>query len=211
MFENSRVKKWLGPLWWYTLILFCIQRAGDLINAFVGLYLVPKYVPQAELGAVLPLAQIGGALGLPLAILSAPFAKYLNTYATHGELGKVKSLLRDAFALQVIAFVGLLVYARFFMPIVFERMRVQDGRLGTLVVVSGVVGAFAPVFTSALQALKKFRAMAICGLLTAPVRLSQRSNDRCNTGPMLESCMVSSEQTSELCQSYLLWLFHRQS
>jgi len=170
-FGVQAVKKWLGPLWWYTLILFCVQRAGDVINAFVGLYLVPKYVPQSELGAVLPLAQIGGALGLPLAILSAPFAKYLNTYATHGEVGKVKSLLRDAFVIQGVAFVVLMVYARFFMPMVFERMRVQEGSLGMLVVTCGVLGSFAPVFNSALQALKKFRPMAICGLISAPVRL----------------------------------------
>jgi O-antigen/teichoic acid export membrane protein len=172
MFGIDVIKKWLGPLWWYTLILFCVQRAGDAINAFVGLYLVPKYVPQAELGAVLPLSQVGLALGLPLAFLAAPFTKYLNTYATRGEFGKVKSLLRDAFVLHAVVFGFMILYAQFFMPMVFERMRVQDGRLRMLVVMYGVIGALAPIFSSALQALKKFRLMAVLGFFASPIRLA---------------------------------------
>ena len=81
----SSIKSRLGELWWYTLILFCVQRLGDVINVFVGLWLVPRYVPQEELGAVLPLLQVGGTLGLPLTILLGPFTKFLNTYATRGE------------------------------------------------------------------------------------------------------------------------------
>jgi hypothetical protein len=126
----QRVKLWLGPLWWYTAILFFVQRLGDLVNAFVGLYLVPHYVSQSELGAVLPLTQVGGMLALPLTILMMTFSKYANTYATRGEYGKVKSLLRDIFILALFLFVATLLYARFFMPLVFERMRVSDGRLG---------------------------------------------------------------------------------
>ena len=43
-----------GDLWWYAALLFIAQRFGDTINMFVGMWLVPKYVPQDELGAVLP-------------------------------------------------------------------------------------------------------------------------------------------------------------
>ena len=167
----QRVKQQVGPLWWYTAILFAVQRLGDLINAFVGLYLVPRYVPQTELGALLPLTQVAGALGLPLTILMMTFSKYVNTYATRGEYGKVKSLLRDAFILSLILFIAVLLYARFFMPMVFERMRVSDGRLGMLVVASGVLGALASVFSCALQALKKFKLLASVGLFSAPLRL----------------------------------------
>lgn len=167
----QRVKLWLGPLWWYTAILFFVQRLGDLVNAFVGLYLVPHYVSQSELGAVLPLTQVGGMLALPLTILMMTFSKYANTYATRGEYGKVKSLLRDIFILALFLFVATLLYARFFMPLVFERMRVSDGRLGMLVVASSVLCALASIFASALQALKKFRLIAAVGLLSAPLRL----------------------------------------
>ncbi|NLX27155.1 MAG: hypothetical protein GXY61_14555 [Lentisphaerae bacterium] len=167
----EELKKRLGPFWWYTIILWIVQRFGDVVNAFIGLWLVPKYVPQEELGAVLPLSQVGGVLGLPLSILLVPFTKFLNTYATRGEYGKVKRLLRDVFVLSGILFVGTLVYARFFMPAVFLRMRVADGSLGLLIVASGVLGSMSPVFVSALQALKRFRVIAVINLLSAPVRL----------------------------------------
>ena len=167
----SSIKSRLGELWWYTLILFCVQRLGDVINVFVGLWLVPRYVPQEELGAVLPLLQVGGVLGLPLSILLVPFTKFLNTYATRGEYGKVKRLLRDVFVLSGILLAGTLIYARFFMPAVFVRMRIANGSLGLLIVASGVLGTVSPVFVNALQALKRFRVIAVVNLLSAPVRL----------------------------------------
>jgi O-antigen/teichoic acid export membrane protein len=168
---KNKIKARLGPLWWYTAILFIVQRFGDVINVFVGLWLVPKYVPQSELGAVLPLAQVGSVLGLPLTILMIPFTKFLNTYATRGEFGKVKRLLLDMFVLSAVLFVGTLVYAQFFMPLVFTRMRVAEGSLGLLIVASGVISIVSSGFGNALQALKQFRLIAITGLLIAPFRL----------------------------------------
>ena len=57
-----------GDLWWYAALLFIAQRFGDVINLFVGMWLVPRYVPQEELGAVLPLTQMASFLALPLKI-----------------------------------------------------------------------------------------------------------------------------------------------
>lgn len=168
---KEQVKAWMGPLWWYSAVMFCVQRFGDVINMFIGLWLVPKYVPASELGAVLPLAQVGSVLGLPLAVLMIPFTKFLNTYATHGEFGKVKCLLRDVFVLTAVLIAGTLVCSRFFMPLVFERMRVVEGSLGVLIVASGMISIVASVFGTALQGLKQFRIIAITNLLAAPLRL----------------------------------------
>lgn len=161
----------IGPLWWYTFILFAVQRVGDLINVFVGLWLVPKYVPQEELGAVLPLAQVGSFLGLPLTILLVPFTKYLSMYAAQGRYGKVKKMLRDMFALSGLLFLAILLYMQAVMPLVFARMRVGAGSLGFLVMTYGILCTITPVFTTSLQALKKFRLIAWFGLITAPLRL----------------------------------------
>ena len=40
----STLHEKLGDLWWYTILLFIAQRMGDVINMFIGLWLVPKYV-----------------------------------------------------------------------------------------------------------------------------------------------------------------------
>ena len=172
MFEKiQKIKQRIGPLWWYSAILFFVLRIGDVVNAFIGLWLVPRYVPQTELGAVLPLTQVGSVLGLPLAIILVPFTKYLNTYATRGELGKVKCLLRDMFILTAFIFIFIFLLARFFLPLIFERMRVGEGSLGLLIVMVGVAGVLCQVFNNALQALKKFRAISVINFLSSPFRL----------------------------------------
>lgn len=165
------VKQRLGDLWWYTLILFVAQRLGDVINAVVGLWLVPQYVPQSELGAVLPLASVGSLLGFPLIVLTIPFLKFLNKYMVQGEYGKVKRLLRDTFIFTGILFAVVLLAARFLLPLVFDRMRVEDGSLSLLIVTAGIVGALVPVFTTALQSLKKFMTLSTVTTLSAFVRL----------------------------------------
>ena len=53
----KKLRTRLGDFWWYSLMLFCAQRSADAMNVFVGLYLVPKYVGPAELGAVMPKRQ----------------------------------------------------------------------------------------------------------------------------------------------------------
>ena len=88
-----RIHARVGDFWWYSILVFIACRSGDAVQAFIGLWLVPHYVPQSELGAALPLLQIGGAIGLPLSILVIPFSRWLTIYASRGEYGKVKRLL----------------------------------------------------------------------------------------------------------------------
>lgn len=160
-----------GDLWWYALLVFAACRLADLVNAFVAIFLVQKYVPEKELGAVLPLEQVGLFLGVPLSILLLPFSKYLNRYATQGEWGKVKKLLRDVFVLSGAVFLIMLGVAHFLLPLVFERMRVENGRLSLLIVTSGILTALLPIFTSALQALKRFSVISANNVVSAPLRL----------------------------------------
>jgi O-antigen/teichoic acid export membrane protein len=168
---KNNIKSLLGELWWYTLILFVAQRLGDVINAVIGIWLVPQYVRQDELGAVLPLSQVGNALAFPLAMFGYIFLKYINVFATRNEFGKLKALLRDTFIVMAILFVGIMLYARYFMPFVFERMRVADGMLGVLIVTSSLLSIASIFFSGALQALKKFRLASMLCLIAAPLRL----------------------------------------
>ncbi len=168
---KEKVKSRLGELWWYTFVLFMAQQLGAVVSAFIGLLLVPHYVPKSELGALLPLSSIGGLLGLPLTIIMIPFMKFLNKYMVQEEYGKVKSLLRDVFRMAGITFLLISGLAYFFMPLVFARMRVENGLLSLLIICSGMIGALAPVFSTALQALKKFRMMSVLGFAGVVIRL----------------------------------------
>ena len=52
-----------------------------------------------------------------------------------------------------------------------ERIRVVEGSLGLLIIVASFVSTASPVYSNALQALKKFKAHALLSALGAPVRL----------------------------------------
>lgn len=161
----------MGDLWWYTILLFVAQRFGDVINLFVGLWLVPKYVPQQDLGAVLPLTQAVALVGLPLSVLAIPFMKFLNVYAEKGEIGKVKSLLRDVFVgTGVLALVTLLI-AWLVLPFFFTRTRVVSGSLGFLIVLGSILGAVSCIFSNAVQGLKLYDVTVWFTVLGAPFRL----------------------------------------
>ena len=171
----GKLRTRLGDLWWFTVILFIAQRLSDVVNAVAGLWLVPKYVPMEELGAVLPLANIGGMLGLPLGLLSIPLLKFLNQYIQEGAFGKAKSLLRDTLLLAAVFLLLLLAFSPVIMPAVFDRMRIEDGSLSILIVTSGVVAALNPIFQTTLQALKRFNALTWLGLELAVVRFGTMS------------------------------------
>jgi O-antigen/teichoic acid export membrane protein len=168
---KEKVKAWLGPLWWYAAVMFFVQRVGDVINLYTGLWLVPLWVPPAELGALLPLGQIGGMLGLPLAILLTPFTKFLNAFGAKEETGKVKALLCDALILAGVSAVGIAAYTWYSAPFVFERLRISGAGLIWLMCGIAVTSAFMPILSNGLQALKRFRCMGYVGLASAPVRL----------------------------------------
>ena len=166
-----RLHERCGDFWWYAILIFIACRSGDAIQAFIGLWLVPHYVPQAELGAALPLLQVGSAFGLPLSILVIPFSRWLTLYAARGEYGKIKRLLSIAFKSVGVAFVVALLAAHFVFPLFFERLRVDKGCLGVLIVAAGLIGPFASVFNNALQGLKRFSTIAFINIVGAPIRL----------------------------------------
>ena len=166
-----RLRAKCGDFWWYSILIFIACRSGDAIQAFIGLWLVPHYVPQSELGAALPLLQIGGAFGLPLSILVIPFSRWLTLYVARGEYGKVKRMLSLAFRSVFVALAVLLLAAQLVLPHFFERLRIAEGSLGVLIICTGLIGPFSTVFNNALQGLKRFKTIALMNAVGAPVRL----------------------------------------
>lgn len=167
--KNFKVR--LGPLWWHTAIMFGVHRFVDVINVFIGLWLVPRYVSADELGAVLPLGQIGALLGLPLAIVLMPFTKFLSAFGTKEEFGKVKALLLHALLITALSGLAIALYTWFSAPFFFERLRIGSTALVWILCGIAVTSAFLPVLNNALQALKHFDAMRQVGLTATPVRL----------------------------------------
>ncbi len=162
----------LGDLWWYTILMFIAQRIGDVINMFLGLFLIPRYVPMDELGAVLPITQFIGFIGLPLSIAAIPFLKFVTLFHDKGETGKVKALVRDAFiatfSLGILAF----IISYFVCPFFFERMRVAQGSLAILMLSVAILSAIGSIFGMTSAGIKCHRLTVILFALGAPLRLA---------------------------------------
>ena len=167
----SRLHARLGDFWWYSLMLFCACRAADLLNAVVGLYLVPKYVDPTELGAVQPLTQFANFLAIPVAAFANTFRNELTRLSINKEFGKLKTLMRGVFIATAIFLFLAIIIARFLLPAFLERIRIAEGSLGLVIIAASFVSAVAPIYGNALQALKKFKAQSILSIVGAPVRL----------------------------------------
>ena len=161
----------LGDFWWYSLMLFCACRAADLLNAFVGLWLVPKYVDPSELGAVQPLTQFANFLAIPVAAFANTFRNELTRLSIGKEYGKLKTLMRGVFAATAVFLFLAIIVARFVLPAFLERIRIVEGSLGLVIIAASFVSAVAPIYSNALQALKKFKAQSLLNVVGAPVRL----------------------------------------
>ena len=162
----------LGDFWWYSLMLFIACRAADFLNVFVGLWLVPKYVPPAELGAVMPLAQFANCLALPVAVFAGVFRNEMSTLALGGEFGKLKTLMRGVFIASGIFLVLAIVISQLALPHFLDRIRIVEGSLGTLILLASFIGTVAPIYNNTLQVLKKFKATSLINIVGAPIRLT---------------------------------------
>lgn len=167
----QRLHARLGDFWFYSLILFLASRAADVLNVFVGLWLVPKYVSPSELGAVAPLSQFATLVAIPIAVFATVFLKEINSLATRRAYGRMKSLMRGVFIAAAVVLVAALGISRLLLPAFLTRIRIVEGSLGILILASGFLFCVAPVYTNALQALKRFKELSLLNLLSAPLRL----------------------------------------
>lgn len=161
----------MGDFWWYSLMLFIACRAADLMNAFVGLWLVPKYVATSELGAVMPLVNFANFLAIPAAVFANMFRNEVSRLSIGREFGRLKTLMRGVFVATALFLFFAIIVSRLLLPMFLERIRIVEGSLGLLIIVASFVGAVAPVYANAMQSLKKFRSYSLMNVLGAPVRL----------------------------------------
>ena len=167
----GRVHAKMGDFWWYSMMIFLACRAADLLNAFVGLWLVPKYVDPEELGAILPLANFANFVALPVGAFAATFRNEVSRLASGRELGKLKTLMKGVFIAAAAFLFVALALTRFVLPAYMTRLRIVEGSLGTIIVFSSFVGVVSPIFGNALQSLKRFRSYSLISVVSAPIRL----------------------------------------
>ncbi len=154
------------------LLLFAALRAGDAVSLAAGMWFVPRYVSPEDIGAVLPVTSFATFLSLPVFALAMAVMKESAVLASRGERGRVRSLLRGVFAAVAVALAAVLAVAAATMPGYLSLLRVPDAAAGFLVVAAAFLGCVAPVYTDALQSLRRFRALAAVEVAGSFVRFA---------------------------------------
>ena len=154
----------------HAILLFLAMRIGDFVNVAAGMWFVPKYVKPEDIGAVLPITSFATFLSLPVFAFAMTVMKESACLAATGERGRIKSLLSGVFVAVSVATVAVLGATAALMPRFLVAMRVSDGIAGFLVVAAAFLGCVAPVYTDALQSLKRFRSLAAIEVVGSLVR-----------------------------------------
>lgn len=170
--DLRRLRDRLGPLWWYTLLGFSVNRMGDAVNVFIGLYLVPRLLPGEDLGALLPLMTIGAVFSTPLALLLLPVGKFLSVFAARAQPGKVRALLEDALVLAGLYAVIMTAALLWQGDALLVRLHVADARILWPVAGFAILVCIEPIVSAALRALQQFKPMLGAGLIAPYVRLA---------------------------------------
>jgi len=152
------------------ILLFLALRAGDLVSVAAGMWFVPKYVAPDDIGAVLPVTSFATFLSLPMFAFAMTVMRESACLSAAGVRGKVKSLLCGVFLAVAAILIVILALAVIVVPHFLKAMRISDASVGILVVAAAFLGCVAPVYTDALQSLKRFRALAAVEVGGAVVR-----------------------------------------
>jgi len=153
------------------LLVFLAAQGSDVVQSVAGLWLIPRFVPASDIGAVLPLTQSAILLALPLGVLMVPVSRWLTIYAVNGERGKLKALLVAALLGTLLAVTVMTAVAALVLPWLFKAVRVSEPGLPAVLLAAGATGAVVPVFSRSLQGLKRFGTVACAGFIAAPLRL----------------------------------------
>ena len=153
-------------------LMFIAMRMGDAVNLAAGMWFVPKYVSAEEIGAVLPLTSFATFVSLPVFAFAMTVMAESAHLAADGDRGRLKSLLAGVFAAVAAMLVAVLLAAALALPRFLESMRVSSRSAGFLVVAAAFLGCAAPIYTDALQAMKRFRALGAIEFFGSVARLA---------------------------------------
>ena len=156
----------------HALFIFSALRIADAVNVAAGMWFVPKYVSSEDIGAVLPLSSFATFLSLPLFAFAMTAMKESAVLSAAGEKGRLKSLLSGVFLAAGAAVVLGLLAAAFLMPRFMDLIGLRGGGVGFAVVAAAFLGCVAPVYTDALQATKRFKALGMIEIGASAVRFA---------------------------------------
>jgi len=152
--------------------MFVFSRVGDVVSAYIAMFLVPDVIGEEELGVVLPLIYMVPFLALPLNIVLRVALKYINVFAAAGENGKIRAMLHHLFLVGIAVTVLLIAVMLSANDFVQARLRFQSPWVLPLVIATAIASCWMPLFMTVCQALKQFNRIILTRVLGPVVRLA---------------------------------------
>jgi len=147
------------------------SKVENLVNLFVGAFLMVDLVGQDDLGAVVPFKMIIVFAALPMGVLTRTAVKFINAFHVGEQKGEVKALLRDLGAVAAVLSVLSVLVLWAGQEAFQARLKFEDPRIYWVMVATLVVSLWMPVLTVAAQGLMRFRHMILSSVVRPLVYL----------------------------------------
>jgi O-antigen/teichoic acid export membrane protein len=162
---RQRWKARLGPLWWYSAILFASSKLSDVVNLYVGVFLIPATILPADLGAIAPLRMLMGVAAVPMGLLSGAGLKFVSAFNTGDEKSLVKAVLKDLAVVAAVLSVGVVFALWLGHDFALARLRVSDPRIVWALAAVIILSYWQAVSSTAVQGLMRFRHLILSGVV----------------------------------------------
>ena len=166
-----RVKQRIGPLWWYGALNFGFNKLGDLINLYVGVFLVPALITPEDLGAIVPFRMIIALAGLPMVQFTTVALKFINAFHVDEDKGLIRKLLRDlsVAALLLSAIAWLILWG--LKDFIQLRMKVADVAIFWILAATAILTFWQPIVGVVTQGVMRFRELILSSVVRPLVYL----------------------------------------
>ncbi len=167
-----RLQTRLGPYWWHSALMFGAARLGDVLHIVVGLFLVPLYVSEDKLGAVLPLVSLGAFFAVPLSAAARTTSRYVTEFRVAGERGRIRAILRDLMILAALVSCGGLLLVMAGQSFIAARLKFEGRAIPLLVGGLIAMACWQPVLNLANQGLGHYYRITVSVMVRAASRLA---------------------------------------
>ncbi len=150
--------------------VFISLRIADAVSIAAGMWFVPKYVSSAEIGTLLPLTSFATFLSIPLFAFATTAMKEAVPLYASGDYGKLNSMLRAVFGISVAMAAVAFGCAALLIPHFSDAVGGCSNAVKYIALCAALMGCASPVFTDAVQAMKRFVALGAIEIFSSAVR-----------------------------------------
>jgi len=160
----------LPDLWWYSLVMFCFSRIGDVIGLVIGIFIVPEFIDQKQLGAIFPLLFLASFAAMPMNVTVNTAIKFITKFHQEDELGKAKKLIFDLVVWVLILSLFVIAAMLIWLDSIKEMIGVGDNVLFFTIMAITICYCWLPLVKALAQGLGLFKNLILATTLSPLAR-----------------------------------------